>query len=82
MQTFNITHFNAECRQIPTVILINILNLSPNLDMIRLSNFPSYQDIHRAGGDTNAFNQFVQNNKITNLILGNVWNFEKNRMDY
>ncbi len=62
LQIMDYTHFNAECRQIPGDILINVLNLLLKLDMIRLSDSPSYEDIYTSDRDMNVFNELLKNN--------------------
>jgi hypothetical protein len=76
-QMIDITRLNAECHQIPADLFIKILNSLPNLNMIQLSELPSYEDIYESDPDINAINQFLINNKITKLTLRKISNFEQ-----
>ena len=76
-KTIEVTRLDAEFSQIPADLFIQISNLLPNLDWIRISDLPSYENIYESDLDINQMNTFLKNNKITKLTLTNITNFEQ-----
>jgi len=76
-KTIEVIRLDAEFNKIPADLFIQILNFLPNLDWIRISGLPSYEDIYKCDPDINEMNSFLKNNKITKLTLTNISNFEQ-----
>lgn len=66
-----------ECSQITINVLIHILNLLPNIDLIKILDLPLYEDIDKYNFYTKKINRFLKNNKITKLTLENISNLEQ-----
>lgn len=76
-QSIELTHLNAQFDQISVEIFIEILNLLPHLRSIEICNVPSYDQLHKTNLDIQSVRQFLTNNKLSRLILRNLFNFEQ-----
>ncbi|CAF0922491.1 unnamed protein product [Rotaria sp. Silwood1] len=70
--TKNVTRLVIDCCQMSVNIFIKIFSVLPDLDMISITSLPSTVELFISDDNSQIFNLFLKNNKITKLSLRNI----------
>jgi hypothetical protein len=67
----DVNRLAIDCQQMCANMFLKILSSLPNLDMIKITSLPSNIDLIGSDENSEIYNLFVKNNKITKLSLRN-----------
>ncbi|CAF3361183.1 unnamed protein product [Rotaria sp. Silwood1] len=68
----DVTRLVIDCCQMSVNIFIKIFSVLPDLDMISITSLPSTVELFISDDNSQIFNLFLKNNKITKLSLRNI----------
>ena len=71
-----LTCLDIHCDQMSINMVIQILNLLPNLLSLRISDFPFQDPINTRDPDMQIWETFLENNKITKFTISNIKSIE------